>query len=817
MFRTTLMLAVVSALGAGPVAADVHIQGRVVDQSGLALPGVSIQLATATAADEAKPAGGTRTTVSDADGAFSFDVPVGTYRLTTALDGFEAVTREVRVTGAMTVPDVVLGLGHFSSETTVVAQATTELQSRQFGTGATLAEAVIENAPQRSSRYEDLLPMLPNVVRGPDGLVSVAGARAPAGVVLLNGITSSDVASGEPMAPVPMDAIKTVQVIATDYAAEFGPATGGVTVINSRSGSDAYHYAINSFTPRLRFEGGDIHGIESFEPNASVRGPIAHGKAWFAQSLDYHWERTPVDTLDGRQDRRQNGFTSMTELDTKLDNGDFVTAWVNGRNEHVNGAHLSAFTPLGTVPLQDTRSWTGAAIDRKAFGTSTFEARISLRDQDTSLTPDGTGPYLAAHDGASGAYFEAVDRHAWSVDASSVVSRMISGAAGSHLVKAGASLEYRQLDGFEQAAPVIFLRSDLVPASRVEFVGPGVYSARSTAVGAFAQDEMTVSARLTVNVGVRLDHDTRIGTLVAPRGGVTWKLSESTLVSGGAGWFTGDMPLAALAVEGYQSRRVTTYDAAGVPVGVPVTYWNALSANLGRPQARIFSGRVDQQLARGWQLRAAYQERRGTSEAIVTPALLDGGAAALLSTGGASHSRSLETTLGYHPAGSAHQFYASYVRSSSDGNTNDFNQVDGLYRDPRLEAAQLAPLPADVPHRVLTWGIFSLPYRMTLAPFLDIRSGFPYSAVYDNWSYAGPRYSQRYPVFVSLDFVVNKTVSLPGGARAVVGVRVYNVTGRSNGRDVQADIARPDFGQTYNSVGRQYRATFEIIWGEHRK
>ena len=45
------VMLVVGMFGAGLEPADVRIQGRVVDQSGLPLPGVSLQLAPATDAD----------------------------------------------------------------------------------------------------------------------------------------------------------------------------------------------------------------------------------------------------------------------------------------------------------------------------------------------------------------------------------------------------------------------------------------------------------------------------------------------------------------------------------------------------------------------------------------------------------------------------------------------------------------------------------------------------------------------------------------------------------------------------------------------
>ena len=83
------------------------------------------------------------------------------------------------------------------------------------------------------------------------------------------------------------------------------------------------------------------------------------------------------------------------------------------------------------------------------------------------------------------------------------------------------------------------------------------------------------------------------------------------------------------------------------------------------------------------------------------------------------------------------------------------------------------------------------------------------------WRFAGPRNGQRFPTFTSFDFYVNKLVKLPGHLpTARVGVKLYNVTGTGNWRDIQRDIARPDFGSTYNPIPFEVRSIFELLWGQ---
>jgi outer membrane receptor protein involved in Fe transport len=267
------------------------------------------------------------------------------------------------------------------------------------------------------------------------------------------------------------------------------------------------------------------------------------------------------------------------------------------------------------MPNVERRVWSGAAIDHAAFGLSTIETRIDARQQNLSLRPDGRGAYLVGHDITRGAYFDTIDRDALSVQAASVFSR----ASGTHLLKAGVSAGRRELDGAWQSDPVAYLRSSGVPAMRIAFAGPGLYRASSTQVGAFAQDVWQAGDRVTINAGVRLDHQTRFGTMAGPRGGVTWRAGEQTTVSAGAGWYAGDGHLAALAFDQYPSRRITLFDDAGVAVGAPIFYRNVVAADLGYARARTWSAQLDRRFPGGWQLRTAVQERRGTNELVVVP------------------------------------------------------------------------------------------------------------------------------------------------------------------------------------------------------
>jgi len=219
-----------------------------------------------------------------------------------------------------------------------------------------------------------------------------------------------------------------------------------------------------------------------------------------------------------------------------------------------------------------------------------------------------------------------------------------------------------------------------------------------------------------------------------------------------------------------------------------------------------------------------YQERHSTHDLIVEPSGAASGpgdltavtADLVLSSIGSSQSRSLETTAGLRRRGN--EFYVSYVRAATLGDQNSLDATEGLLR-PTFEQVNLrGPLPIDVPHRVLAWGLFHIPGQFTIAPFLDTRSGFPYVAIDDNWLVVEPPGAHRLPWMTSLDLSATRIVGLSHRLpEARVGLKLYNIVSSNTERAVQRDIERPDFGTQYDPVPRDFSFVFEFLWGRNRR
>ena len=80
---------------------------------------------------------------------------------------------------------------------TIEVTATQEgLETTESSASGTVESSTLEHAPNVNERFESLLPLLPGVVRGPDGQINMKGARATQSGALVNSANVTDPAMG---------------------------------------------------------------------------------------------------------------------------------------------------------------------------------------------------------------------------------------------------------------------------------------------------------------------------------------------------------------------------------------------------------------------------------------------------------------------------------------------------------------------------------------------------------------------------------------------------------------------------------------------
>ena len=150
----------------------------------------------------------------------------------------------------------------------------------------------------------------------------------------------------------------------------------------------------------------------------------------------------------------------------------------------------------------------------------------------------------------------------------------------------------------------------------------------------------------------------------------------------------------------------------------------------------------------------------------------------------------------------------SYVRSRGTADLNNYDQFYGNLRNPIVRPNEHNLIPTDVPHRLIVRGTIGLPAQWDFAPVLEVRSGFPWSAVNEFQDFVGPRNrSGRLPAVRAFDFAISRPWHFKK-YRFRAGIKVYNILGASAERDVQANVTSPNFGRFFNPIERSIGFVF---------
>jgi hypothetical protein len=232
---------------------------------------------------------------------------------------------------------------------------------------------------------------------------------------------------------------------------------------------------------------------------------------------------------------------------------------------------------------------------------------------------------------------------------------------------------------------------------------------------------------------------------------------------------------------------------------------NVAAPDLRTPEAVTGNIEWNQRFGRRVLFKANYLKRKGSHEYILEPDPASG-AIHLMSTG-TSRYWELEVT-GRYLRGERRDLTVSYVRSRGSADLNNYDQFYGNLRNPIIRPNEHNLIPTDVPHRLLVRGTIGLPGQWDIAPVIEIRSGFPWSAVDEFQDFVGARNrAGRLPAVRTFDFSLSRPWHV-WKYRFRGGIRIYNVFGASADRDVQSNIASPNFRQFFNPLERSIGFVF---------
>jgi hypothetical protein len=342
------------------------------DGQPFAVPGVTVTLTCATSPQPSVE-------VSDDQGHFRFgEAPSGSCTVTADLQGFKSANQAVVVAPSGTV-DVALRLDadvlHEDVKVTAKAQPTDSPMASHVDT---LTAAKLQVAPTATDRFQDALPLIPGVVRGPDGLLNIGGARSNQSALKFNNADGTDPVTGDDAVELPIDAVNSVEVHEAAFAPEYGMSTGAVTIVDTQSGGDKWHTTVNDLEPRPRIRDGAIHGLESWTPRVTFGGPIAHS-VHLLQSTQLEYSQSRVFDLPPLEsDTKNESLESYSRLDWTISSTNHVTGSALFAPSKTTYAGLTPFNPQPVTP--DIKK-------HGLFGTTPWCSRPNRTRAATSIQP----------------------------------------------------------------------------------------------------------------------------------------------------------------------------------------------------------------------------------------------------------------------------------------------------------------------------------------------------------------------------------------------------------------------------------------------
>ena len=740
------------------------------------------------------------TTSTDGAGQVVFpNVPPGRYTIAATRSGFvdrQSAIFDVRANEASQVLlDIQLT---FVAPTVDVRAKSSPTDSVQpVSMSDMLDGAVMESSPIEGDDFQSLLPLLPGVVRGPDGRLRIKGGQPTQGALQVSSASLIDPSTGDFDLDLPAPSVESVEVLSNPFAAEYGRFSSSVTQIRTRRGTNEWDVDAGNFVPRFR---GLFVGIRGFEPRFSARGPIRRDRVFLAQDLQYRYVATPVRSLPDEPEIALTSVDSFTRLDSIISSRHTLGGGLIVFPREVEHATMDTFRPAEVSPDLRQKGWSAGLLDRFAVSPNVvLETTVASRRFEVEVTPDGLSPMVYAPQSQSGSFFNDQERDVRSLQWVEAVS--VSRAwRGEHVIKVGADLQWSRFSGHSESRPLEVRRMDGSLAEQTVFVGRTVQQVSGTEFAVFGQDRWRLGSRVTLEMGLRSDRDPVVEkTTWSPRAGIAVTvLSEGkAILRGGVGRFVQRAPLNIEAFPSFERRVVSRFDAAGVPLGRTMAFDHVIAPELRTPSATVSSAEWDERFGRRVLLKLAFLHRQGEQEFILTP---DAGRGELrLSSTGASRYREFETTVRYL-GGERRDVTVSYVWARGEADLNDFDQFYGNFRNPLVRANDYNLTPTDVRHRVVVRGSLGLPGQWEFAPIAELRSGFPWSAVDEFRDFVGPRNrAGRLPAVRTLDFQLTRPWHVKK-YRFRAGLRIYNVFASPAGRDIQNNLTAPDYGTAYNPI-----------------
>ncbi|MEO8382109.1 MAG: carboxypeptidase regulatory-like domain-containing protein [Acidobacteriota bacterium] len=287
------------------------IQGTVTDQTGAALPGVTVEAV--------NTKGGHFTATTDSSGRYRFpSLPPGTYNVTGTLAGMEPAAAKNVEASLSESPRIDLKLGLSAVTETLTVTADAPLVDVTSSAAATSITSETFDKLPRGRDFSSIVTQAPSANQSNRaGGIMIDGASGAENRFIMDGVDTTNPQTGVQGKTLVTNFVDEVQVKSAGYAAEFGGATGGVINVITKTGTNDFRGSVGgaynerswggAARPLLQTVINNTRAVEQFEPrkddftdfepSVTLGGPILKDRMWFYGGYE-PWIQSTSRTVD---------------------------------------------------------------------------------------------------------------------------------------------------------------------------------------------------------------------------------------------------------------------------------------------------------------------------------------------------------------------------------------------------------------------------------------------------------------------------------------------------------------------------------------
>lgn len=533
------------------------IAGTVSDKTGAVVPGATIQITSSAT-------GFSREVKTSDAGIYRVDLlPTGTYTVKISMPGFTTMTFgkvDVAVNQTSTV-DATLAPSSQAEVVTVEATSTPLVDTDRTDVSLPVTTRMVEDLPLNGRDFVNLAVLAPGAkpvdsydpTKNRMGVFAVNGSNGRNVNVTVNGIDDKDNTIGGPVMQLPLEAVDQFLISTQRFSAANGRSEGAAVNVITKSGTNDFHGSLYFFDRHDVFNANDFFSEKAGQGKSpysrqqfggSIGGPVRKDKDFLFFAL----ERTREQTNIVADPDAFNELSLITNLGAQPAHNiptPYFDWRYNGRYDHRFNDQHSMFLSYSNQNNRGLNDQSGSTNDLTGGNFTTNQLILANATFNSVLSPSIVNSFTAGYQywhnlidspvkvpqlNFPGNIYIGTNSN---VPQESVQRKWqfrddISINHGKHNFKTGFDYLYEpKLGGFFESNPTLTISFFDLPSVILKdkvnypqgFATPGaIQSMADTSgnpyfilsakmFGSYFQDDWKVTRRLTLNLGLRYDHD----------------------------------------------------------------------------------------------------------------------------------------------------------------------------------------------------------------------------------------------------------------------------------------------------------------------